>query len=88
MCKCSDFRRFLCMNHATKVLLVWGLLRVAPIKLIISGSHGTVTHLAPPLGLVLCIKTDYFKILENLLNKDTSILGLSDTTVFAIYRDI
>ena len=42
-------------------------------KLIISGSHGTITHLAPPLGLVLCIKTDYFKILETPLNKDTSI---------------
>ena len=43
------------------------------IKLIISGSHDTITHLAPPLGLVLCIKTNYFKFLENPLNKDTSI---------------
>ena len=44
------------------------------IKLIISGSHHTtITHLAPPLGLVLCIETDYLKFLENPLSKDTSI---------------
>ena len=34
------------------------------IKLIISGSHCTITHLAPPLGLVSCNKTDYLKVLE------------------------
>ena len=45
------------------------------IKLIISGSHGSITHLASPLGLVSCFKTDYLKILENPLNKDTPNKG-------------
>ena len=58
-----------CLDNAVEATHAQNITSIA-IKLIIPGSHGTITHLAPPLGLVLYINT---KILENPLNKDTSI---------------